>query len=662
MFGGDGGYCAADQSDPNYFYGEYVYLQIHRSSNGGLSSSYITSGLGDAGLADDDGGDPDGDGPKGADDSSANFIAPFILDPNTFNTLLAGGSNLWRSVNVKAATPTWTNIKLGANGSFISAIAVAPSNSDIIWVGHNNGDVYATSNGTAINPAWTRMDLGTPNLPNRTCTRLTIDSNNWNVVYATFGGFSADNVYRTTDGGITWANIASALPAAPIHSLVIAPFNSNFLYVGSDVGVFASADGGATWSPGNEGAANAAVDELFWMNNYLVAATHGRGIYKILVTSSPVITLTSATLAAENCPPTDGVIDPGETVTVNFALTNGVSIPTTNLTATLLATNGIVSPSGPQNYGVLVGGSAAVAKAFTFMASGQCGGTITATLQLRDGTNVLGNVSSTFPLGSAHTPLAQNFDSVTPPTLPAGWSISVSGPTTAWQTTTAARDSLPNSAFAPDVPSISDNSLISPSFAILTSSAQLTFRHNYNLETPYDGAALEISVNGGVFTDILAAGGTFVTGAYNNTISSCCGNPLANRQGWTGNSGGFVATTVNLPPSIAGQNVQLRWRLGCDSSVNTIGWYVDTVSVVDGFSCCASVPRPSFSSISRSGTNVFLTWSATPGVSYRLQYNTNLNTTNWFDAGDILASSASVSVTNFPATNAQRFYRVRQLP
>ena len=661
MFGGDGGFCAADQSDPNYFYGEYVYLQIHRSSNGGLSSSYITSGLGDAGVPNS--GDPDGQGPDGDPDASANFISPFILDLNNFNTMLAGGSNLWRSVNVKAPTPTWTNIKPGANGSFISAIAVAPGNSDIIWVGHNNGDVYATSNGTAISPTWTRMDMGTPPLPNRTCMRLTIDSNNWNVVYATFGGFNSDNVYRTTDGGITWANVAGGLPVAPVRSLVIAPFNSNFLYVGTDVGVFASANGGASWSPGNEGAANAAVDELFWMNNTLVAVTHGRGIYKILVTSAPVISLVSSTLAAENCPPGNGVIDPGETVTVNFRLTNSVSISTTNLTATLLVTNGIVSPSAPQNYGALVGGSAAVTKAFSFMATGQCGGTITATLQLTDGTNAFGNVSATFPLGSARVPLSENFDSVTPPALPSGWTLASGVGPTPWQTTSAARDTVPNSAFAPDVAFVSDNSLVSPPISILTSSAQLVFRHNYNLESTFDGGALEISVNGGLFTDILTAGGSFAGGGYNGTISTCCGNPLGGRQGWTGASSGFVTTTVNLPATLAGQSVQLRWRAGCDSSVANTGWYVDTVSVSDGLSCCSSVPRPLITSISRTNTNVVLTWSATSGVSYRLQYNTNLLTTNWTDvAGDVLASGPSASITNSAATNAQRFYRIRQLP
>src|SRR5206468_785309 len=41
MFGGDGGFAASDNANTNYFYGEYVFLQIHRSANGGASSSYV---------------------------------------------------------------------------------------------------------------------------------------------------------------------------------------------------------------------------------------------------------------------------------------------------------------------------------------------------------------------------------------------------------------------------------------------------------------------------------------------------------------------------------------------------------------------------------------------------------------------------------------------
>ncbi len=266
-FGGDGGWCASDPTDPNYFYGEYVRLQIHRSTNGGLFSNYIYAGITDA------------------EQSTANFIAPFILDPNDPNTLLGGGASLWRSTNVKAPTPTWAAIK-DPTGSNISAIAVAKGNSNIIWVGHNNGDVYFTTNGTATAPTWTRADLGSPALPNRFCTRIWVDPTNSNRVYVTFGGFSPDNVWRTDNNGAAWTNATGNLPSAPVYTLVVWQQNPNYLYVGTEVGVFASADGGQTWSPSNDGPSNCSVDELFWMNNTLIAATHGRGMFSIPIVDS----------------------------------------------------------------------------------------------------------------------------------------------------------------------------------------------------------------------------------------------------------------------------------------------------------------------------------------------------------------------------------------
>ena len=53
-------------------------------------------------------------------------------------------------------------------------------------------------------------------------------------------------------------------------------------------------------------------------------------------------------------------------------------------------------------------------------------------------------------------------------------------------------------------------------------------------------------INGGAFMDILAAGGSFVTGGYNVTISGCRNNSLEGRMGWGHNSGGYITTTVNL--------------------------------------------------------------------------------------------------------------------
>ena len=107
-------------------------------------------------------------------------------------------------------------------------------------------------------------------------------------------------------------------------------------------------------------------------------------------------------LAAEGFVPTNGFIDPHETVTVNFRLQNIGNLNTTNLVATLQATGGVLLTNGPQaqNYGSLSAGGAGVSRPFTFAANVNNGGTLTATLQLQDGAANLGTASFTYVLPS----------------------------------------------------------------------------------------------------------------------------------------------------------------------------------------------------------------------------------------------------------------------
>ncbi len=262
MYGGDGGYCAADPVDPSILYGEYVYLELKRSVDGGMSAGDISAGIADVG-----------------DQNKTNFIAPYILDPNNPNTMLAGGSSLWRSVNVKAMTPQWKAIKPDV-GSPISAVAVAKGDSKMIWVGHNTGNIFKTTDGGRT---WSQQGASLPT--GRVCTRIVVEPSNANVVYVTFGGYAVSNVWKTLDGGATFVDLGASLPEAPVYSLAIHPVNPDYLYLGTEVGVFASADGGATWSPTNEGPTNCSATELFWMNRKLVAATHGRGLFSIDLSS-----------------------------------------------------------------------------------------------------------------------------------------------------------------------------------------------------------------------------------------------------------------------------------------------------------------------------------------------------------------------------------------
>jgi endonuclease I/PKD repeat protein len=287
---------------------------------------------------------------------------------------------------------------------------------------------------------------------------------------------------------------------------------------------------------------------------------------------TPEIVANGATITVEECTPANGTLDPGESVTVSFSLRNVGSVDTSNLVATLLATGGVTSPSDAQNYGRVTAGGPAVSRSFSFVANGDCGGNVTATFDLQDGATSLGSITYTFPLGEVILNV-EDFDGITAPDLPADWTTSASGSQSNWVTSATQAESSPNAVFSPDPGDVGINELVTPSFFINSTSAQLTFQQNYSLTASatnstfgYDGGVLEIKIGDGSFQDILAAGGSFASGGYNTTLSSDYSNPLSGRQAWSGNSGGFIATTVDLPAAAAGQNVQLRWRCGAGSS------------------------------------------------------------------------------------------------
>jgi hypothetical protein len=373
----------------------------------------------------------------------------------------------------------------------------------------------------------------------------------------------------------------SDIPANTLtYSLLIAPGNAVI-----------SANGVINWTPTLAQDRSTNLFRTVVTDNGLPPSS-ATNTFTVFVNSDPVVALDSTSLVVEGCTPTNNAIDPGETVTLLFSLKNIGLGNTTNLVVTLLQTNGVVSPSTPQSFGALLAGGTALSQPFTFGATGLCGGTITANLQLQDGTANLGTIAVGFQLGQMSTVFTQNFDSVTAPALPAGWTTSATGVQSNWITQAAVRDTLPNAAFSPDANNVGLNELISPPISLPAGPSQLTFRNNYDLEAgpaglAYDGGVLEIKIGTNAFADIVTAGGSFASGGYTHTISGSFSNPLGGRQAWSGNSAGFITTLVNLPVSTENQVIQLRWRCGTDNGNGDSGWRIDSIGIA-GYACCAN--------------------------------------------------------------------------
>lgn len=258
--GGDGMGCIIDPVDANYMYGALYYGDIRRSTNGGATFGSISGPVTETGA----------------------WVTPYILDPNNENTMYAGYENVWRSTNVKAGTPTWTSLSAFSGTSKMTALAVAPSNSDVLYASRTlNGErFWRSNNATAGTPTWTNLSA---NLPvNTTPKDIAVDPTNPNHVFVAI----TNDIYESTDGGLSWTNYAGTLPNISLNTIAIdhdSPIAA--MYVGMDVGVYYRDNTMADWTLYSTGIPNVEITELEIYRNTaeckskLYAATYGQGLW-----------------------------------------------------------------------------------------------------------------------------------------------------------------------------------------------------------------------------------------------------------------------------------------------------------------------------------------------------------------------------------------------
>ena len=287
--GGDGGYVAVNPANTNTIFFETTGLSLRRSTNGGVSSASVLTGI-------------SGD--------TFPFITVFRMDPTTPTRLWIGGRFMWRTDN-NATNWTRTSNAQQTGGS-ITAIAIAPTNSNVVINGAASGQLRRTTVGLTANAAsvlaTTWLQTFTPRgNGNGTISWVEYDPSNANNVWATISNFngtpnvngtSAGHVFKSTDGGATWTladgtqtpGNVNAIPDIPAHAVVVDPNDNQRIYVGTDLGVFVSLDGGQNWARETTGFSNVVVESLSAVNNNgvttLFAFTHGRGAFKVTIPTS----------------------------------------------------------------------------------------------------------------------------------------------------------------------------------------------------------------------------------------------------------------------------------------------------------------------------------------------------------------------------------------
>ena len=271
--GGEGSTHAIGPTDPNIVYSAGFYGHITRTNLKTGESKNIYPAQ-----------------EKGLDRLRGQWIAPIVLSPNHTDTVYLGLQYLFRS---RFRGDIWERISpdmsYGIKSEIgdipyqtIFSISESPRNANLIYAGTDDGKVHRTMDG---GKTWKEIMKGLPY--RKWVSRLVSSRYNMNTVYMTQNGKREDDftpyIWKSTDYGETWESIVSNLPLGPVNVIREDPVDRRILYIGTDVGVYITKDGGKTWSVLGGNLPTAYVQDLVIhpRDNIIVIATHGHGMWAL---------------------------------------------------------------------------------------------------------------------------------------------------------------------------------------------------------------------------------------------------------------------------------------------------------------------------------------------------------------------------------------------
>lgn len=267
---GDSASSVMDLDDLMKMYDVYFSVDPRRSTDGGTCCSWpgILNGLNTS--------DPSAVYPALTEEPSPPH-ALYFGSNKLYKTSDKGNS--WNAISpvLGGTTPVFPDIQ---RSNVITAIAVAPSNANRIYIGYYDGQIFVTDAACTTIACWRAIGGAAKGLPAAPVTRIAVDPGSADLAYATFSGFgSGPHLFKTANGGTSWSASATGLPVIPANTINLE--TSSILWAGTDDGVYKSVNSGATWDRFGFGLPHVPVYEITIdrTRGRLYAGTHGRGVY-----------------------------------------------------------------------------------------------------------------------------------------------------------------------------------------------------------------------------------------------------------------------------------------------------------------------------------------------------------------------------------------------
>ncbi|MBD0402231.1 T9SS type A sorting domain-containing protein [Flammeovirga sp. EKP202] len=292
FIGGDGFDAIWHSEDEDKLLGSIYNNIIYKSNNRGSVYFESTNGLEDQG-------------------ENAPFITKLANSKQNPDVVFAiGEQGVWKSSDFGS---NWTLSPISSDQWGVSTfmdVEISEANTDVVWAGHNFSDaLYVSKNdGVSFSPTGNNVD----NLSvSGSISGIVPDPIYEENAYVLFSYANSPKILKTTDFGENWVDIsgfhqnessATGFPNVAVYDLLVFPFNDNYLWAGTEIGIFESLDGGASWHPLDGIIPNVCIWDMKYSDNQVYVGTHGRGIWSIDIPINPqpeIISYTSTLTGIE---------------------------------------------------------------------------------------------------------------------------------------------------------------------------------------------------------------------------------------------------------------------------------------------------------------------------------------------------------------------------